>query len=345
MFRKELESLRGYAALSVAIAHCFIMFNFHPQPGFLYEGPRSYVNYAVHAVFNENAAVVLFFVLSGYVLSLQFDALAGTPWQRYLVFSVRRFFRIAPAMYVVVFAAFALAVIYGTADSRAFRSALLFNGRYLVGPLWTITVEMACSLVFPLLFYISRRGVALNAITLVVLYALMGEGRAPEWMRYTIFFHLGALVGPYGRHFADRMLLIVALPVYCLAAPLSTCFNAPPLDYLRLTGLAAFVMLCAVVHRSVFEKALSHPAARLLGKISYSLYLVHYVLLELAVRSLGAVSWPLPVLAKQAILAAIVVPMSIVVAKWMQMSIEAPMNALGRSLVIRMPRISSSNKI
>ena len=83
----ELQSLRGIGALSVMIGHSLIS----------YEVPTWFFQFSTLA--NGRAAVVLFFVLSGYVLtrSLQKDRFDRDTVLR---FYIQRIFRLYPALWV-----------------------------------------------------------------------------------------------------------------------------------------------------------------------------------------------------------------------------------------------------
>jgi len=93
----ELQSLRGIAAVTVMIGHCFISY-----------GPSALLM-GLSCFFNGRAAVAVFFVLSGYVLtrSLQKSRFDGAA---VLGFYVRRGFRLYPAIWVA--SAFGLAYLF-----------------------------------------------------------------------------------------------------------------------------------------------------------------------------------------------------------------------------------------
>src|SRR5262245_20320652 len=94
-FIGELGALRGIAALVVCLSHTLLVYD-HPQALLILAG----------IPLNAHGAVVLFFVLSGFVLALS--------WQRFspglasaIQFYTRRGFRIFPAMWLAtVIAAF-----------------------------------------------------------------------------------------------------------------------------------------------------------------------------------------------------------------------------------------------
>ncbi len=91
-FNTRLESLRGVAALMVAIGHSFLVLEM--------SGPLWRLVKASFIVFNGRAAVTLFFVMSGYVLGLSLKRSREPFWRGTLTFMFRRFFRIYPALIV-----------------------------------------------------------------------------------------------------------------------------------------------------------------------------------------------------------------------------------------------------
>jgi peptidoglycan/LPS O-acetylase OafA/YrhL len=159
----ELDSLRGLASLSVVFHHFKLLWEGRALSGFtqfLYQGPLRLIS-------SGNEAVVLFFVLSGFVLSI--PAIHGRA-QPYPVFFTRRIFRI----YLPYLAALALSVwgaaelhgyVPGTPwfeltwtrplDWRLVLQHVAFVGTYdatqFNTAFWSLIVEMRVSLIFPVL--------------------------------------------------------------------------------------------------------------------------------------------------------------------------------------------------
>jgi peptidoglycan/LPS O-acetylase OafA/YrhL len=158
----ELDSLRGLAALIVVLHHLRLLWqgDAEPNSGIL----RSLLSLANPV---GSGAVILFFVLSGFVLSL--PAVGGRP-QAFLTFVIRRVFRI----YLPYLAALAVAVagafwLHGIVTSNTWfhffwsepvnwhlvLQHVMFVGVYDTNqfdyPIWSLVQEMRISLVFPLL--------------------------------------------------------------------------------------------------------------------------------------------------------------------------------------------------
>src|ERR1700738_3699896 len=100
-----LDSLRGLAALSVVFHHCLLVF-----PIFLaafYHNPNLNNNLVliltyspIHILWAGHEAVILFFVLSGFVLSLPFLNNNTISYHKYIV---KRFCRIYIPYIIVLF--------------------------------------------------------------------------------------------------------------------------------------------------------------------------------------------------------------------------------------------------
>ena len=158
----ELDSLRGLAALTVVLHHLRILWEDDTQP-------TSAILRSIHVFVAPigTEAVILFFVLSGFVLSL--PAVNGRP-QTYTTFLIRRVFRI----YVPYLAALAASVagafwLHGIITRSAWFhwswsepvswglvvQHLLFLGIYndlqFDNPIWSLVHEMRISLIFPFL--------------------------------------------------------------------------------------------------------------------------------------------------------------------------------------------------
>jgi peptidoglycan/LPS O-acetylase OafA/YrhL len=158
----ELDSLRGLAALAVVLHHLRLLWEGETQPA-------STMLRALLSVVNPlgNGAVILFFVLSGFVLSL--PMLSGRP-QTYLTFVVRRVFRI----YLPYLAALAASVggaywLHGMDTRNTWwhffwsepvnwqlvwqhvRFLGVYDTRQFNSPIWSLVHEMRISLIFPFL--------------------------------------------------------------------------------------------------------------------------------------------------------------------------------------------------
>src|SRR5581483_11723771 len=166
VFYGNLEALRGIAALAVAFGHCFLIAPF--QAGAQAEYELSL------CIMNGRAAVSVFFVLSGFVLTLAMRRTTGSRTADYAAFEIRRFFRILPVFLIVATAISLAAVLFLPVYFPAWSSEW-FHKNYTGKPSaldilhhlflldtklnpvsWTLQVEMCASLLLPFMIWINR---------------------------------------------------------------------------------------------------------------------------------------------------------------------------------------------
>lgn len=357
----ELDALRGLAAIVVVLNHGQQVCIAAGAPAWLAH-PRH--NPLVWLLVNGHASVILFFLLSGFVLTL--PRLRG-PAQPYTQFVLRRFVRIYPpylaALAVAVFACGALSgrPSYGdfaavhwprVPDAASLLQHVFMLARFDIfrydGPVWSLVHEARISLLFPLIAFAAMRlrafatlGVALgcavlSSFSMVYLEGgLSGQVQMTAWsltLGYCGIFLLGSALAR--RHQACAQLLdrlprvgratlgIAALVLYLYPGATWGALN-----------LADFWIACAGLVLLAFCLRRQGLPARLLrmrpmqwiGKVSYSLYLVHLpVLLVLSTVCYGRV--PLPaVMALYAVF-------SLLFAVALHHLVEVPCIALGRRI-------------
>ncbi|WP_394779257.1 acyltransferase family protein [Undibacterium sp.] len=357
-FLPELESLRGLAAFAVVVEHSYLYMN-EPAAGLFQHSTGSYplLHWLIHVLFNGRAAVVLFFVLSGFVLKLQLDKISGGPVEKYSSYFVRRIFRIVPTMWVSVFIAYAVAYYTrapGETDIPLLIKTLAFQDFTLNSPLWSLNVEMGCSLVFPVLYVINQHVKKLwEVLFLIPLAALIFAPRfsaATDFARYLVFFQLGFAIHTYGltavkavRPSWRSTLFVISFLVFGVAPQLWAFDNnyfsfRDDRYYLLLEIPACFYFLSYIVHEQnrLIQTSLNSRLAKFLGKISFSLYLLHFILVSYLWPRYGtspqlSFLWPYPLLF-QTIFFFIIVSVSIPVSRLAYQYIELPSSNLGRHL-------------
>jgi len=160
----QLDALRGIAALMVVINHFVLV-------GPLWWKPRSPLR--VLALGHE--AVILFFILSGFVLTLQLMSDRGITYRDYVI---KRVCRIYLPYLAVLFAAFSAINLIniepvkwagswfndiwtGSFSGREILDHLLFIGQYkanrVLPVIWSLIYEMRISLAMPLVVYCVSR--------------------------------------------------------------------------------------------------------------------------------------------------------------------------------------------
>jgi peptidoglycan/LPS O-acetylase OafA/YrhL len=145
----QLEGLRGFSSLLVFFGHVFIWEPFLPTDKFV----NSQVSQILIAIFAGRIGVLLFFVLSGYVMGKAYHYNKIFPLRKYLL---KRWVRIYP-MYAI--AVCFSAVLLPTSIWQVFGHLLFLNPNFTSAipansVLWSVSYEFGYYLIFPLIFSI-----------------------------------------------------------------------------------------------------------------------------------------------------------------------------------------------
>jgi peptidoglycan/LPS O-acetylase OafA/YrhL len=305
-------------------------------------------------------AVSMFFILSGYVLTLQ---IFNQKTKSYAGFAVRRFFRIWPPFAVAIVLASGL-FLSGNLAGVAMRAVgtnvlepslsphSLFTNLLMIGdpyaidpPVWSLFVEMRVSLVFPLIFMLVLNVNAFLAIFLGLCYSMLvsrlihsGLGQAvvdfAETSRFVYLFVFGAALAVANNpiiQIFDRTGVgaraAILLSAIVLVEFRMMPWSAPLKGHIPSIGVALLFLIC--LRSPTAARVLEQRPLLFLGRISYSLYLIHYPILVF-VLSVNAQRLPHPLAASFVVIA------SIITAWLLYLSVEKPMTALGRKLDIKL---------
>jgi len=297
-FLVRLESLRGVACLMVAAGHSFMVVQSH---GWEYD-----LTDWLLVLFNGPAAVILFFVLSGFVLGLALDRSQGASFKNYGAFVFRRFGRVYPAYFIsslvilvyLWFFPHYHRVPQGTAWLNAFyreplpwRSSLanlLFIRSDVNNVTWTLQIELIGSLLLPFLHWGTRAWSPIaKSLLLFGLIGLAFVDVVPAPLGYVYMFYLGAVlpsVGPAIFEVLNRarwlkyLFVVSALVLFLGAIKLHGSDRSSVMLH---QALAAAFLICAILS-SGDERLWGHlenAVLRFFGRISYSLYLFHFIVL------------------------------------------------------------------
>lgn len=363
----SLEGLRGLAALAVVFSHLGMEFfptavvgghrEAHiPAEQWLYDSP-------LRGFYAGFFAVCIFFVLSGYVLSLKYlrtldtrvisDALA------------KRYFRLAPA---VIASTLLMAIAAGLLNGMALPqwSAHLLSaaregvyGSFLFGDnvhnsvTWTMQVELLGSLilfVYLLAFGRFRFGWIAGVLLGAVLMA-----RLPLMGAFFAMFLCGAYLGRVARFAAHPVVAVLMLAAgFYLGG-----YDSPSASYQHVVawantlqfehgialnwpvvipGIGAVLMVWALLGGSVISRPFGSSFCAWLGKISFSLYLTHTLVIMVVSKPLQQLVDPHIGYAGAAVFASlVVVALSMAVAAVFYRMFDRPSvqwaNAIGRHAV------------
>jgi peptidoglycan/LPS O-acetylase OafA/YrhL len=314
----RVEAFRGIGAILVLWTHCLVVLPFVRQT------PQSGLIFLQIMLLNGHLALMVFFVISGYVLGLSLDKGAGRPGN-VRDFFIRRVFRIYPAHMVAVGV---IALVLSTFDHsvRPAQASPLFGALFstpvttpevffnallvrvgLNGITWSLAVEMAVSLVFPLFYLVSRHssawvrlgmllgllglsmvlgGTSGNRVATVTIAGGVQGVRQPlldilsNLALYGYVFYLGLIAEPFFRRLVPRLegrwgtvLLWLALLVGLVGRLRLSLF-------VEVAG-ATVLVFCGMLMqtRNRITRALDHPFFVKLGTLSYSFYLYHLIVM------------------------------------------------------------------
>ena len=327
----ELDSLRGIAALTVVLGHFLNVWKTESWWADFNASP-------LRVIAAGHEAVLLFFLLSGFVLAIPFRK-SQPP--RYPEFFVRRFCRIyLPYAAAVVLAAVADQVFYSmtptgnpwidqTWNQPPTRRLILqhflmighFDNFQLNTAFWSLVYEMRISIIYPLLYWLSRKISApllLSGAFMVTIVAALCEDRLGSEgffydFLYGSFFVVGIILQNNVVQLGDWLRARTATERAAVVVVALLCFDGPgalpswrllgssllPLylaDWTSLFG-AVLILLCAI-NLPFVRRFLHRPFVLRLGLISYSVYLVHATVLFVLIRlSVGGryFAWLFPV--------------------------------------------------
>ena len=279
-FDPRLESLRGLAALIVCVHHGMSVFA---------DNTRLVVMDALMFAFNSAAAVIFFFVLSGYVLGRALERDGA-----FVAYLVRRLFRLLPPFVVVVLFTFACErlfridpipsglmpgfqrMFWPEPTWDALWDNLLLSSFKVNGPTWTLLTELLGALMLPFLVAAHVRIVPQWRWALFVAIATLlaiSPYHTLLWFYFGCFLakEIGTLLA--GRRRLAAITFAVGLIGLEMAGTNSEFYAV---GIVIPSAIAAALMIGAVVASRELLQWTTVAPLRFLGRISYSLYLVHW---------------------------------------------------------------------
>jgi peptidoglycan/LPS O-acetylase OafA/YrhL len=357
------------AALVVVVCHALSTF---PGIGSVFSNRfsglnslESWVVYSpLHALWNGNAAVHIFFVLSGFVLILPFTRPGTTVgWASYYA---KRLLR----LYLPVWGSIVLAVVlmlliprssspdqsswanmYAVAPSAgaALKDALLLlDASGINTALWSLKWEVAFSLLLPgyVFFALRWRSLWHLKIGFAFLLTAVGAWRNLEWLSYLPIFAIGVILGAERQRIRDltqrvrRFVWIFAAALGLLLCNAEWISPGQPTLGVRSVITAGATLIVFLFVSWTPAEALGNAAlAQWLGRVSFSLYLVHLPIILGGVTLLRSASLPLAVVVS--------VAAALLVAELFYRYVERPAHLLsiaaGQALKSRVNRATASS--
>jgi peptidoglycan/LPS O-acetylase OafA/YrhL len=278
-----IQALRALAALSVALVHLTWGFGAH------IDGRLSGLPAGDQLA---QAAVALFFVISGCVMVLSSDKLFGSP-RASLTFWRRRAVRVLPPYWIATFMLVAVMIGLGQAvNGRFVAQSLMFvpvpseggkTFQLFLWPGWTLLYELIFYTLFGAAIGLGRiRAIAATSLVLAGL-VVAGEIGGAESLALFIVSRPVVLLFPIGMLFGLALQSGCALPGWLrwVAAAASILAFALPdpaarplgFGYLAWAGLPAILVFAAAVCGPL--RVPWRAASEALGDASYAIYLIH----------------------------------------------------------------------
>jgi peptidoglycan/LPS O-acetylase OafA/YrhL len=290
---KPLTGLRGVAALLVATYHF----------RWIAAGPG-------YALFSRGYLWVdVFFVLSGFVMSMTYGSVFSQRWSfaDFRSFINRRLARIYPLYFVLTVMAvpFFLAFPYPGIDLRGSAFAVMVVAnltlvaawhvcKNLIFPAWSVSAEFAAYLVFPFLVPFLRDArrmviLAVGAVTLLGLVAIFDQIDYREFASLRDGFD-GRTVQPVFRCLGGFILGMICYKLYATrsfaAVTGSTAFGLSTFALFAAGSIAGVpdlvlyplfpaMVLAVAADKGIVSRILSCRPVYYAGLLSYSLYMLH----------------------------------------------------------------------
>lgn len=367
---ESLDGLRGVAALIVVFTHAMLLQPFYWAfiTGASQEQQTMLdwviLNSPLRILFGGDKAVILFFVLSGFVLALPWLKGRQLPYRSFVISRLCRIY--LPYLAAMTFAAvFAFTLggekipgatdwvnIYAWTNNYSpldIPSVILMLGNdystWFVNPTWSLVWEMRVSLLFPLLVIpVIRwglRGTVAVGLGLWGAYMLGAwvaglfpaaasmVGQPQKTFYFAMFFVIGILLAYYrhqimrisalGNGIGSLVLVIAGLAVW------TRNWGFQP-EFMK--GVGAALILAGCASKGLPQRWLETALVQWLGRVSYSLYLVHVPIFLIS-------EYTLHLILPHSLIALIAIPVAMVTAEVFYRLIERPAHMLGRHLVKR----------
>ncbi|HEV2270706.1 MAG TPA: acyltransferase [Steroidobacteraceae bacterium] len=291
---QRLDSLRGLAALSVGVGHAFLCVDF---------SQGSSLQTAALGLFDGDYAVDLFFVLSGFVLVNMVRGFSGAHYAAYLGRRLLRLYPLLWASLIVAYVTQALVVAHAPscADLSYWICRLITPPSSMLAAVktaipvdfhldptsWTIKVEIAVSIVYPLLLAAWMKGgiagkIATAAACTAAIFVFSGH----PLPHFVFLFLLGIAINDIRIANARMAGIMVGIGLALMA--ISGFFvraHSVPADL--IAGTSAALLIASVAYRcpSWLATLLDNRGVLKLGQISYAYYLLNPIVLWLLARA------------------------------------------------------------
>ncbi len=301
-----LDSVRGLSALNLITWHFIAAFIGSDPHGLTTTSP-------LHIFWYGEADVMLFFIHSGFILAYSYTgSTRPLTVTNYIQFLIERIFRIYPLFIFILFVSYLLknlifpltTGVFTNAHLQSFwsrqynlwtvlKEAILFipipkeGNLRLIPQDWTLTIEIVIGALIPIMAFVVRKNKWIFWIAVFICVILLRLTYVFEFAcGVFLYYHwqfIKNLWEKMNRPFKALTVIIAVCLFFCLFHFCSlinsaVVFIRPGVDRL-IVDAGCCLVFCIVISSSMAQKVLSQPMFVKIGRICYSIYLVHMVLL------------------------------------------------------------------
>ncbi len=305
----NLDGIRGLLSLIVVLNHSFLVVTIPAYANVWGQNYLKFVDWPAKVqqimmiLGNGGTAVSMFFVMSGYVLNF---SLSKYSWgiSNYFKFLYKRFIRLYPAFFftiLLISTARWLGFDYQTfphasswyhwwmnfdLNLKEFFLNTIFININLGGVTWTLRVIVLVSFFAPLLYFLSKKLSSWQNILFAILltylsFNLLNLNNFRDF-RYLYMFYLGLIIPQLENFFKSIPVWFTYLSLPLLVfTMLAIRYQTNEYQGGVFESFISWFILGLVIYQSNIKifSFLSRPWLLFIGKISYSLYLIHFSVL------------------------------------------------------------------
>ncbi len=310
----KLDGLRGILSLIVALNHSFLVVaipvfaNVWGQNYLEFHDLQSKIQQYLMILGNGGAAVTMFFILSGLVLGQSLSRVKFSP-RGLTAYAIKRLIRLYPVyIFIIVLTALYMrfGFVYGTFPHASswfvwwmnfqmtfieFLKNFFFIHTYLGGVTWTLRVIILASLIIPAFYLITKKTTWLIDLFIAggLVYASFTILNISDFrdLRYLYMFFLGLIIPKFKTFFSQfpSWYITVTLPITILIL-LAYRFTSNEYTGGLIESIVSWKLVGLIMYsdKTKLFDWLDHKMFQFFGKISYSLYLIHFSVLYIIAR-------------------------------------------------------------
>ncbi len=297
-FISHLQSLRGIAAIIILLHHQKSISRNLAQNDFMA---------------NSDLAVDFFFVLSGFVIALNYQNIVFT-LKTAISFIKKRFLRLYPLHFIMLLIYLMLELLkyyfeketglisnepsFSKSNFSSFISNLFLLQGLVDSELsynevsWSISFEFYTYILFAfIIFFIRNKIIYFSLIVLITILSLifvyklglMDESNRLGYLRCSYSFFLGTLAYNINNKIKDINLSILEIPIFLITIYLF-CY-IPNTTFMPFM-FALLILTLNQTNKGYIKRLLNNKFLIYIGKISYSIYMIHYLVIWINIQSL-----------------------------------------------------------